>query len=219
MRNSHPPARRRRGRPPQRGDASQRERLLDAALLTFSQHGVAATRLSAIAQAAQVTPALLHYYFRSREQLLDVLVSERIAPMMLRNWTPPPAAAADLRGLLRHFVVQLSETVAAHPWLPPLWSREVLDERGLLRQRLIDGVVGQIAPRLAATIQAAQARGECNPDIDARLLLISLIGLTMFPHAVQGIWRALFDTRDIDADLMVRHTLALLERGMEFSND
>jgi hypothetical protein len=69
------------------------------------------------------------------------------------------------------------------------------------------------------TIQAAQARGECNPDIDARLLLISLIGLTMFPHAVQGIWRALFDARDIDADLMVRHTLALLERGMEFSND
>ena len=66
---------------------------------------------------------------------------------------------------------------------------------------------------------AAQQRGEINPDLDPRLLMISLVGLTLFPIAGAPIWRRLFadagfGTDDLDLDTLRRHTLALLDGGL-----
>ena len=49
----------------------KRELLLDAALKLFAQSGIAETPLSMIAKEAGVTTAMLHYYFNTREQLLE----------------------------------------------------------------------------------------------------------------------------------------------------
>ncbi|HBH16268.1 MAG TPA: TetR family transcriptional regulator, partial [Leclercia adecarboxylata] len=81
--NSEPrPQARRPGRP--RGSkptATSREKLLDIALDLFSRQGIARTSLNAIAKEAGVTPAMLHYYFNSREQLLDAMIEERFLPL------------------------------------------------------------------------------------------------------------------------------------------
>ena len=61
-----------------RPNAENRERLIDIALRLFSQQGIARTSLNAIAREAGVTPAMLHYYFNSREQLLDVMIEGRV---------------------------------------------------------------------------------------------------------------------------------------------
>jgi AcrR family transcriptional regulator len=77
--NSEP---RRPGRP--RGGkrvTASREQLLDIALSLFSRQGIANTSLNAIAKEAGVTPAMLHYYFNSREQLLDAMIEERFLPL------------------------------------------------------------------------------------------------------------------------------------------
>ncbi|KAA1337047.1 TetR/AcrR family transcriptional regulator, partial [Escherichia coli] len=77
--NSEP---RRPGRP--RGGkrvTASREQLLDIALNLFSRQGIANTSLNAIAREAGVTPAMLHYYFNSREQLLDAMIEERFLPL------------------------------------------------------------------------------------------------------------------------------------------
>jgi AcrR family transcriptional regulator len=63
------------------GGATQRTRLLDAALALFARQSIAETTLGAIAKEAGVTPAMVHYYFRTRDQLLDVLIDERFVPL------------------------------------------------------------------------------------------------------------------------------------------
>ncbi|VTP61902.1 Potential acrAB operon repressor [Leclercia adecarboxylata] len=55
--------------------------MLDIALDLFSRQGIARTSLNAIAKEAGVTPAMLHYYFNSREQLLDAMIEERFLPL------------------------------------------------------------------------------------------------------------------------------------------
>jgi len=70
---------------------------------------------------------------------------------------------------------------------------------------------------LARRFAAAQARGALNPDLDPRLLVVSLIGLTMLPHAAAPLWRGIFANPEIGNDALVNHTLALLERGLEVS--
>ena len=40
----------------------------------FARQGVAATTFAAIAKRAGLTPAMMHYYFKAREHLLDCVV-------------------------------------------------------------------------------------------------------------------------------------------------
>lgn len=207
------PGRPRRGQPVA-DQAGQRARLLDASLALFARQGIASTSLNRVAREAGVTPALVHYYFGNREQLLDVLVSERLLPL-LGNLVQRLQASGGAPGeMVPTFVRTLMSTLDANPWLPPIWVREVLAEGGLLRERVL-GNARLLAPILVERFAAAQRDGRLNPDLDPRLLPVSLVGLTIFPFAAQPIWRSLFAADDIDTDTLVRHTLALLARGLE----
>ena len=201
------------GRPAHaRGD--QRDRLLEAALALFSRHGIAETSLSAIARRARVTPALVHYYFGSREQLLDALMDERIAPLVARIGVRLSESGDDPGTIVRAFVTTMIGVLAENPWLPPLWVREVLSENGALRERLLTRIAPKIAPQLADRFAQAKRRGLLNPGLDPRLTVVSLIGLTIFPLAAQSIWRTLLDADDIDTEALIAHTLALLDGGL-----
>src|SRR6266436_1659705 len=79
---------RRVGRPRRVADHDGRRQLLDAAIALFAQRGIAATTVAAIAADAKVTPALLHYYFKNRAQLLDAVVDERLVPFISSVWDP-----------------------------------------------------------------------------------------------------------------------------------
>jgi hypothetical protein len=80
--------------------------------------------------------------------------------------------------------------------------------------RCADGETGsrapQIPPMLAGMSAQAQRDGAINSGL-APCLLVSLMGLTLFPAASALVWRNLFRAGDIDADVLRAHTLALLE--------
>ncbi|MBO9662312.1 TetR/AcrR family transcriptional regulator [Dokdonella sp.] len=205
------------GRPARtRGD--ERRRLLDVALALFAKRGIAATPLAAIARRGRVTPALLHYYFGSRDRLLDALMDERVLPLLEPVRADLLAQAHDPARQIETLVRSLFRVLEANPWLPPLWLREVLTEGGLLRERLLRGVASRIAPLLRDAIAAAQASGQINRDLDPRLTVVSLIGLTVFPFAARPIWTRLLDADDVDAGRLATHTLALLGRGLELEH-
>ncbi|MDN5781912.1 MAG: TetR family transcriptional regulator, partial [Luteimonas sp.] len=63
-----------------KGHGDVRGALLDAAIACFTAKGIAATSLREIATQAHVTPALLHYYFGDKAQLVEALVEERMLP-------------------------------------------------------------------------------------------------------------------------------------------
>ena len=108
----------------------------------------------------------------------------------------------------------IGELVARHPWLPSLWVREVLCEGGALRELLLTRIAPQLPRLLAQRFAAAQRNGGLNPDLDPRLLVVSLVGLTLFPAAGAPIWRQFFEADDLDSDALRDHTIALLDRGI-----
>src|SRR5919197_801828 len=79
---------RRPGRPASHRRPAAREQLLSASVELFAEQGVAATTFAMIANRAGVTPAMLHYYYEDREQLLDAVVHERMAPVIKQVWNP-----------------------------------------------------------------------------------------------------------------------------------
>jgi AcrR family transcriptional regulator len=188
--------------------------MLDAAIACYVREGIAATSLRAIAAEAAVTPALLHYYFGDKAQLQQAVVEERLMPAFASLREPLLRAGDDVVALVAGFVRGIGELVARHPWLPSLWVREVLCEGGALRELLLTRIGPQLPHLLAQRFAAAQRSGRLNPDLDPRLLVVSLVGLTLFPAAGAPIWRQLFEADDLDADALREHTIALLERGI-----
>jgi len=222
VRSPAPTRKRAPGRPArsQAGPPSeQRDLLLDAAIACFVRKGIAATSLRDIAAEAHVTPALLHYYFGDKAALQDALVADRFLPALAGMRAAIETAGDDIAALVAAFVSGIGRAATQHPWLPPLWVREVLCEGGALRDVLFERIGPQIPQLMAKRFAQAQARGEINEDLDPRLLMVSLVGLTLFPIAGAPIWRRLFagdpGTAALDMDTFRKHTLALLDRGLD----
>ena len=217
------PARKRAPGRPARTEAGppteQRDLLLEAAIACFVRKGIAATSLREIAREAHVTPALLHYYFGDKAALQEALVADRLLPALAGMHASIADAGEDIAALVAAFVSGVGKLSLHHPWLPPLWVREVLCEGGALREVLFERIGPQIPQLMAQRFAAAQARGELNEDLDPRLLMVSLVGLTLFPIAGAPIWRRLFagepGTAALDMDTFRKHTLALLDRGID----
>jgi TetR/AcrR family transcriptional regulator len=212
-----PPARSLQRRAPGRPGADSpdlRLRLLDAALACFVRNGIAVTSLRAIATEAGVTPAMLHYYFGDKAQLQEAVIADRLLPVFARMRETLAQTDGDVAALIAAFVRGVEVLVTEHPWLPSLWVREVLCEGGALRNLLVNEIAPQVPQMLARRFAAAQQQGSLNAELDPRLLVVSLIGLTLFPAAGAPIWRRIFDAGDIDAAALRRHTIALLERGV-----
>lgn len=204
---------RRAGRPPASAP-DLREQLLDAAIACYVRQGIAATPLRAIAQEAAVTPAMLHYYFGDRQQLLQAVVEERLMPAFAGMRADLVQAGDDLAALVTAFVDGIARLVERHPWLPALWIREVLCEGGALRELMLSRVGPQLPRMLADRFDAARRKGQLHPAFDPRLLVVSLVGLTLFPAAGAPIWRQFFAADDLDGEALRRHTLALLAGGL-----
>lgn len=204
---------------PERDAPDQRERLLDAALQTFVRDGIAAATLRAVAQCAGATPALVHYYFGDKELLINAVIEERLLPALGELRGKSGIEDVSTQALLRGFVESAFGLFERHPWLASLWIREVLSEGGALRERILPRLAPTLPLALATRFAAAQRAGAMNPMLDPRLLVVSLIGLTLFASAAQPVWRAVFSATDIDRGALVAHTLALLQRGLELPDE
>jgi AcrR family transcriptional regulator len=186
-----------------------RELLLDAALRLFAERGVAGTTIAQIAAQAGLTPAMLHYYFRNRERLLDAIVAERLRAIVTAVWLPVGETSAVVP-MLRGLVQRILTATEDNPWLPSLWLREVMSEGGLLRKRLIRILPLESVRHLIVAVTSAQRRGEVNPQLEPRLVQLSVIGLTLLPLSTIGIWGAIPLLKGVERRDIARHAEALL---------
>ncbi|MGO4703374.1 TetR/AcrR family transcriptional regulator [Dyella sp. 2RAB6] len=213
-RSKSPATPRRAAGRPVKEDRDLRAHLLDVALGRFARDGIGATPLRAIATEAGVTPAMLHYYFGDKQQLKQAVIDERLLPALAPLRDHLALSVSEPAALAATFVRGIGEVLARHPWLPPLWVREVLCEGGELREVLFHHLLPRLPQMLAQRFAAAQAAGTLNPRLDPRLLVVSLIGLTLFPAAGAPIWRRVFEADELRPEDLVNHALALLEGGL-----
>lgn len=196
------------------GDSTGRARLLDAALDLFSQRGIANTTVAQIASKARVTSAMVHYWFDTREKLLDALVEERIFPQIREIWSPVDferqSALEIIEGLMRRLLAISNR----EPWLPSLWLREIIQDGGLLRERVLPRIPKRENSDFRKVVAESQARGEINPDISPELVFISLLALAMLPRATGQMWRQARSEPVPELWQMDRHVMALFMGGL-----
>lgn len=175
----------------------------------FAEHGVAGTTLAGIAARAGVTPAMVHYYFSNRGRLLDAVAQERLREIVTGVWSPV-VETAEVVPMLRGLVQRILKATEVHPWLPSLWLREVVSEGGQLRERLMRILPFEYVRHLIGAVASAQRRGEVSPQLEPRLVLLSVLGLTFLPLATMRLWQGLPMLQGVDREDVARHAEALL---------
>lgn len=155
--------------------------ILEAAEQEFIAKGYDGARTTSIAQAAGVTHALLHYYFRTKEQLFERIVDEKFRVMsqsMLAVFGDPnlPILERIKGGVEAHF-----DYIAANPELPRFVINEIITrpERYELLYRHAGVIVSNIYDNLQREIDAAAERKEIE-RLDIRMLFISIMSLNIF---------------------------------------
>lgn len=157
-------------------------RILQAAENEFFEKGYAGARTASIAEAAGVTHAMLHYYFRTKDKLFERIVSEKIS--ILGNIIISAIGDEDLtledrirQGIERHF-----DFIAANRDLPKFIVNEVLTRPDVVEMMKcnIQNIVNNLLNSLQHEIDAYAAKGLCR-QVNARMLLIDIVSLNVFP--------------------------------------
>jgi AcrR family transcriptional regulator len=186
-----------RPRPPAaRRDGDTEGRILDAAHAVFVRRGTAGARMQEIAAEAGVNQALLHYYFRSKEQLAHAAFA-RAASQFLPAIVDVMASGAELEEKVARVVALELDQLIRVPFLPGYIIGEVTHRPERARQ-LIVAMAGEsaddIRPRLFGTlkaqIDARVAAGTMRP-IAPHTFMVNLMSLCIFPFAARPMLMAI----------------------------
>ncbi|OEY65796.1 TetR family transcriptional regulator [Marinobacter sp. X15-166B] len=171
-----------------------RERILDAAIAVFYEHGVARPSLSAIAKLAGVTRGAVYGHFRNKADLFNALC-ERVRLPAETLGERDPVSLDDPLGELQKRCQSLLHTVAQNPQWQQIFAIifhrcEQVTESGEIRERMLAARAEGDA-RIATLLDKAVARGQLPADLDipvaAGLLHNALTGLlqdwVLRPHS------------------------------------
>ena len=160
---------------------SKEQLILAVAEQEFLTKGYDGARTTSIAQAAGVTHAMLHYYFRTKEQLFERIVDDKFATMshsMVAIIGDPslPIVERIKGGIAAHF-----DFIAANPLLPRFVSNEIVSrpERYEVLYKRVGFVVNSVYNGLQAEADYAAERGEIE-RVDIKMLFISIMSLNIF---------------------------------------
>ena len=203
-----------RGRPALASEIGTRDALLDAAVTLFAEQGVAATTSAGIAARAGVTPAMVHYHFRSRERLLDAVVDERLARFIARVFGALAPSESTAGALIETIVRRAYDAAEQMPWMPPIWIREVVAEGGTLRERMLRHFPVNAIGSLIETIAREQRAHRVPAGIEPRLVFLTIAGVAMLPLATRRLWSRIPGMADLTNAQLLRHALTVLAAGL-----
>ena len=154
---------------------SSRDAILDAAERLFARQGFNATTVKQIGAESGVNSALLYYYFADKETLYREMLRRGLAAFN-RAGVEQLTAALPPAEAIRRFARFQVDFMTAHPFLPRLLVRELLDHEAAHAEEQIATAAAGIFAGLCAVIRRGQAAGEFRADVDPRFAAISIVG-------------------------------------------
>jgi len=178
--------------------------ILNAARMVFTQKGYAAARMEDIASEAGINRALLHYYFRSKDRMFDIIFEQKIgeffsglAAIMISDME----LIKKIRAIVEHDIAMIT----TQPDLPMF----IMQELSQNPQRLI-AQAGRASghPKMLLKTFNIQVKKEIKKKairpIDAGQLLINIMSLSIYPFIAKPMIKALKGLDDIMFDKMMR---------------
>jgi AcrR family transcriptional regulator len=169
------PRRSPRGQDRKRDPERTRERILDAAVAEFGEHGFAGARISAIASRAGVNQQLISYYFDGKEGLYRALQ---------QRWQATGGRAARPDAPIDEVVLAFLRLGVANR----SWAR-LLAWEGLAGDDDTGGDPGDYFAAMVDDVRRRQRDGELADDLDPPYVLLILFAAALAPTVLPQVAR------------------------------
>lgn len=186
-------------------DRNTEEIILEAACTIFFQKGFAGARMQEIADSAGINKALLHYYYRSKDQLFEA-VFNRALVSFLPTIKIALEAEMPLTQKISKFVENYVDILLANPHIPAF----VIHELNTDPQRVVTKLRGHgVDPRvILRQVDEAIVAGEIRA-INGEHFLINLLSLCIFPFVARPVAQGILQKSNEE------YTLFLQQRKSE----
>jgi TetR/AcrR family transcriptional regulator len=167
-------------------DETTRERILAAAKNVFVSKGMAGARMQDIADEAGINKALLHYYFRNKEQLFQVIFKEaagRLFPKLNFIFE----SDMPLFEKIESFTYEYITIILENPYLPLFVLNEIHQDPHFFLNHVWAGNKPR-PDKFLKQIQEEVQKGTIK-DISPVQLLMNMISLTVFPFVAKPMFQ------------------------------
>lgn len=185
-------------------DTSTEERIKQAAKAVFHKKGYAAARTRDIAEAADINLALLNYYFRSKEKLFDIIMSEALVDFVGAIAVVVNNEQTTLEDKVKLLTSRYTEILLGNPNLPGFILSEIRrnPEKFINKTKMNQTIKNSFFDK--------QLREKTGNDVNSFQLFISLIGMIVYPFIAAPLFKQMGSISETNYELIMKQRVELI---------
>ncbi len=187
-------------------DRSTEERIIRAAREVFIGRGFDGARMQEIADKAGINKALLHYYFRSKQQLFEVVFTETLGKFQ-QTFIRILSSDKPLIEKIRAMVSEDIDILMKNPNIPLFVISEVAKNPEGMTERARDAGLPKLIEEFSKQVRSAVRRKEIR-RVDPVDLLINILSLNRFPFIGQPMLCSMIESREEKFQAMMKKRTA-----------
>ncbi len=169
------------------------EKILESAFEEFEEKGYNGARMQSIANKAGINKALLHYYYKNKDALFQIIIQKAIK-LYIHNLVDSFSEQDDIFTGLEKFVGSYIDFLIKHPRIPGFITQEINNNP----ERILNffKLSGMNMERVRQKIEKA-VKDELIINIEPEQLIVNVIALSVFPFIAKPlITGVLLDNND-----------------------
>jgi AcrR family transcriptional regulator len=166
---------------------------LDAAKTVFQAEGMNGARMQEIADEAGINKAMLHYYYRSKENLFEAVFNSAfslLAPQLSAILNDD----SSIEDKIKNFTFNYITFMLKHPYLPNFIIQEVNRKEDFIL-KLKENIGFPNLDKFKVKVEDEIKQGILNP-IEADQLFVNIIALSIFPFLGKPLIKAFANQDD-----------------------
>lgn len=167
-------------------DISTEQKILNAARKIFVQKGMAGARMQDIADEAAINKAMLHYYFRSKEQLFEVIFKE-VYTQFLPHLTQILESDLPLFEKIEAFTAYYIQMVSENSYLPLFVLNEMSQQPAAFFNKIWAGRPPKI-DIFIRQVEQAISKGLIQ-RVSPVHLIMNMLSLCVFPFVAKPMFQ------------------------------
>jgi TetR/AcrR family transcriptional regulator len=175
------------------------EKILEAAKKVFHRKGFEGARMQEIADEAGINKSLLHYYFRTKENLFDDVFKSAFREIFARLFTTVDANV-PLEEKLKNLINEYISFLQKNSYIPGFILTEISQNPGKIIEVFKSAPISpyMLFERLREAVQ-----DEKLEKTDFRELFINILALCIFPIVARPMLQHILEFSDKEYDLFI----------------
>lgn len=188
-------------------DLSTEQVILNAAITIFQKKGMSGARMQEIADEANINKAMLHYYYRNKQQLFEAVFMQafqKLAPQLNLIF----ASEVGVNEKIRRFTASYIDFILENPYLPSFIVQELNNNPEFVVKFMSHKGKPDPKPFLRQIEEEIKAGNIKN--IPPKQLLLNLLSLTIFPFVGEMMIKVIMHISDSEFKKLMEERKTLI---------